>query len=170
MDKDCRLDGSEDALAILTSIAPKSAEVTTCGCLGPCGGGPNVEVKDEMGKRIKDGRPGKSSYYLFKDVNSASEAASLLSFVTDSPVKGDRSPLQTVTSTRGPLDLDRTTKIALQRLIYVVTALFLKSSQEAGTFDMIGGEVVENSYFAGAAGVFIASQFMGTGSKDNIIK
>ena len=50
MDKDCRLDGSEDALAILTSIAPKSAEVTTCGCLGPCGGGPNVEVKDEMGK------------------------------------------------------------------------------------------------------------------------
>ena len=103
-------------------------------------------------------------------MNSASEAASLLSFVTDSPVKGDRSPLQTVTSTRGPLDLDRTTKIALQRLIYVVTALFLKSSQEAGTFDMIGGEVVENSYFAGAAGVFIASQFMGTGSKDNTIK
>ena len=103
-------------------------------------------------------------------MNSASEAASLLSFVTNSNVKGDRSPLQTVTSTRGPLDLDRTTKIALQRLIYVVTALFLKSSQEAGTFDMIGGEVVENSYFAGAAGVFIASQFMGTGSKDNTIK
>ena len=50
MDKDCKLDGSDDALAILSQLAPKSAEVTTCGCLGPCGGGPNVEVKDEMGK------------------------------------------------------------------------------------------------------------------------
>lgn len=94
----------------------------------------------------------------------------MLSFVTNTKVSPSKSSIDKVTSTRGPFDLDRTTKIALQRLLYVVTALFLKSSQEAGTFDVVGGEVIENSYFAGAAGVFVASQFMGTGSKDNSIK
>ena len=166
-DKDCLLDGATDALAMTAILAPKDFKVEACGCLGPCGGGPNIQVKAADGKAVKDGRPGKSSYYLFKGVDSAKEAASVLSFVTGKNVGPGRLSGDMVTSTRGPLDLDRTTRIALQRLLYVAVALFLKTADERGTWDVAGGEVVENSYAAGAAAVFVASQFMGTGSKAN---
>ena len=49
----------------------------------------------------------------------------------------------------------------------MLVALFLKTADEKGTWDVVGGEVVENSYAAGAVAVFVASQFMGTGSKAN---
>ena len=150
-----------------TTLAPRGCNVESCGCLGPCGGGPNIQVKDPTGKAVKDGRPGKSNYYLFKKITSAEETASMLSFVTGETISPARSPVEEVESTRGPLDLDRTTRIALQRLLYVVTALFLKTADEKGTWDVIGGQVVQNSYVAAATAVFVASQFMGTGSKDN---
>ena len=67
-------------------------------------------------------------------------------------------------------DFDRTTRIALQRLLYVATALTLKEADQNGTWDMINGVVYDNSYAAIVAAVFIGSQFMGTGSKANSVK
>ena len=110
-DKDCLLDGAADAISMASSLAPATCKVEACGCLGPCGGGPNIQVKDGEGKAVRDGRPGKSSYYLFKGVDSAEEVASMYSFVTGKEVGTGRLAEEKVMSTRGPLDLDRTTRI-----------------------------------------------------------
>ena len=72
-----------------------------------------------------------------------------------------------VESTRSFWDFDRTTRIALQRLLYIAVALPLLEADKNGTWDVINGEVYPNSYYAIAAITFIASQFMGTGSKAN---
>jgi hypothetical protein len=56
-DRDCLTGGGKEApLSILEDLSQGSqAEVISCGCIGPCGSGPNVaEVQD--GVRVKDSR------------------------------------------------------------------------------------------------------------------
>ncbi|KAG8388495.1 hypothetical protein BUALT_Bualt02G0131600 [Buddleja alternifolia] len=43
----CRKQGSLDVLQILTGIAPPYVSVTSCGCLGRCGSGPNIVILPE---------------------------------------------------------------------------------------------------------------------------
>ncbi|KAF5774083.1 putative tetratricopeptide-like helical domain superfamily, Thioredoxin-like superfamily [Helianthus annuus] len=40
----CRRQGSTEILQVLTGIAPPTISVTSCGCLGRCGSGPNLVV------------------------------------------------------------------------------------------------------------------------------
>lgn len=74
-----------------------------------------------------------------------------------------------IESTREFWDFDRTTRIALQRLLYAVTLLPLLDASQKGTWDQINGDEYTNSYYAFGAAVFIASQFMGTGSQANAV-
>ena len=57
-DKDCEIDGSQNTLKMFKSLLGSrgAAEVTESGCLGPCGKGPNVAVRDENGAAVKDKR------------------------------------------------------------------------------------------------------------------
>jgi NADH:ubiquinone oxidoreductase subunit E len=55
-DRDCLTDGGKEALSILEDLSQGSqAEVISCGCIGPCGSGPNVAVVQD-GIRVKDSR------------------------------------------------------------------------------------------------------------------
>jgi hypothetical protein len=74
-----------------------------------------------------------------------------------------------IESTRAFWDFDRTTRIALQRLLYVATLLPLVDASQQGTWDQINGQVYSNSYYVFGAAVFVASQFMGTGSQANAV-
>jgi hypothetical protein len=74
-----------------------------------------------------------------------------------------------IESTRDFWDFDRTTRIALQRLLYVATLLPLVDASQQGTWDQINGQVYPNSYYAFGAAVFAASQFMGTSSQANAV-
>ncbi|KAK2987585.1 hypothetical protein RJ640_027886 [Escallonia rubra] len=42
VNRSCRRQGSMDTLQILSGIAPPGIAVTSCGCLGRCGAGPNL--------------------------------------------------------------------------------------------------------------------------------
>lgn len=170
-DRDCLTDGGKETLELLQDLSKgTNAKVVTCGCIGPCGGGPNVDVRQDN-IRIKDSRPGQSNYYIWRQINSAEAGAKLLETagvsVSDSKVASLSNKVGEIKSTRKWSDPDRTTRIALQRLLYVVTLLPLADADQKGTWDIINGQVYENSYYAIAAAVFIGSQFMGTDSKAN---
>ncbi|KAF5203240.1 tetratricopeptide repeat (TPR)-containing protein [Thalictrum thalictroides] len=42
VNRTCRKQGSRETLDILSSLAPPHVSVTSCGCLGKCGSGPNL--------------------------------------------------------------------------------------------------------------------------------
>ena len=119
------------------------------------------------GVSIKDGRKGQSNFYVFRQIDSAEAAADMLEQagikVNEKAVDRDLK----VESTRSLFDFDRTTRIALQRLLYACVALALNDADKNGTWDVINGEVYPNSYYAIAIITFIGSQFMGTSSKAN---
>jgi hypothetical protein len=164
-DKDCLIDGANDTLQLARTLSPSSVKVETCGCLGPCGGGPNIDVRVD-GVRMKDKRPGRSSFYCFKEVRTDDDFKDVLRVGAGVEVKKTSDIV--ATSTRGPLDFDRTTKIALQRLLYIATFLPMQNAAQTGQWDSIKGiGVVDNSYYVIGAGVLIGSQFMGTGAKAN---
>eukprot|EP00520_Triparma_pacifica_P019383 CAMPEP_0118669506 /NCGR_PEP_ID=MMETSP0785-20121206/20942_1 /TAXON_ID=91992 /ORGANISM="Bolidomonas pacifica, Strain CCMP 1866" /LENGTH=141 /DNA_ID=CAMNT_0006564203 /DNA_START=69 /DNA_END=491 /DNA_ORIENTATION=- len=110
-DKDCLIDGANDTLQLARTLSPSSVNVETCGCLGPCGGGPNVDVRVD-GVRMKDKRPGRSSFYCFKEVRTDDDFKDVLRVGAGVEVKKTSDIV--ATSTRGPFDFDRTTRIALQ--------------------------------------------------------
>jgi len=174
-DRDCITDGGAESLEIIKELAKtanKEVSVSTCGCLGPCGSGPNVDLKID-GIRVKDKRVGQNNYYLFRKINSSESAAQMLELsgasVPANTVNKMSKSYGVIQSTRTFFDFDRTTRIALQRLLYVVTALPLLDANQNGTWDVINGIVYPNSYIAIATLVFIGSQFMGTGSKDGSV-
>eukprot|EP00957_Ditylum_brightwellii_P044957 3410149-Ditylum_brightwellii.AAC.1 len=174
-DRDCLTDGAVEAKKLVETLAKSGRSqspvtVTTCGCLGPCGKGPSVDIRID-GVKVKDSRVGQSSYYCFRKIDSAEAAADMLQIAgVDVPEKAiQRASLdaEPVVSTRKFLDFDRTTRIALQRLLYATVALPIIDADQNGTWDQINGVVYPNSYAAIIAIVFVGSQFMGTGSKAN---
>jgi (2Fe-2S) ferredoxin len=183
-DRDCLTDGAVEAKTLVEKLVQGSSKskssnakppitVTTCGCLGPCGKGPSVDVRID-GVRVKDQRVGQSNYYCFRNINSPRAAADMLQqagIVLPSTVveklSSDGDDESLIVSTRKFWDFDRTTRIALQRLLYVSVALPLADADQNGTWDQIHGVVYPNSYAAIVAIVFVGSQFMGTGSKAN---
>ena len=72
-----------------------------------------------------------------------------------------------IESTRSLWDIDRNTKIVLQRLLYIAVGLPMVMANDNGTWDTINGVVYPNSYKIIAIVVFIASQFMGTSKSSN---
>lgn len=82
--------------------------------------------------------------------------------VTDQAVAKVSDATSPVESSREFWDFDRTTRIALQRLLYITVALPIIDADHNGTMDIINGQVYPNSYAAIAAITFIGSQFMGT--------
>lgn len=117
---------------------------------------------------------GQSNYYCFRNIDSPRAAADMLqqagivlppTVVEKLSSDGDEGSL--IVSTRKFWDFDRTTRIALQRLLYISVALPLADADQNGTWDQIHGVVYPNSYAAIVAIVFVGSQFMGTGSKAN---
>ena len=177
-DKDCLLDGSKETLALVQSMTPSAGSdngnpvtVAPCGCLGPCGSGPTVDVRQD-GLRIKDTRDGQNDYFLFREINSAKSVGEMLAIagipMPSSPeTSGDDSAV--IKSAREWYELDRNSRITLQRMLYAVLALPLINAHLCGTWDVIGGAVVPNSYYAIAAAIFIASQFMGTSQRSNAV-
>ena len=166
-------DGANEANEIISSLVQKGSSpipvtVGKCGCLGPCGKGPNVDVRID-GIRVKDARPGQSSYYMFREINSPQAAAKMLEIAgMNIPTKAvEQIQDVKVESTRTFLDFDRTTRIAIQRLLYAGVALPMNYAYENGTWDVIDGQVIENSYAGIIAAVFVGSQFMGTSSAAN---
>jgi len=173
-DRDCLTDGAVNAKKIVEKLAKSGKSkspitVTKCGCLGPCGKGPSVDIKID-GIRVKDNRAGQS-YYCFRGIDSAEAAANMLERagveVSEKAIETASKNEEAIVSTRKFLDFDRTTRIALQRLLYITVALPLVEADKQGTWDQINGAVYPNSYAAIIAFVFIGSQFMGTGSKAN---
>ena len=117
------------------------------------GSGPTVDLRRD-GLRVKDTRDG-----------AGAEP------VTSSPSDDDAmANTSIVTSTRQWYDIDRNSRITLQRILYALTALPLLNAHLSGTWDVIGGVVVLNSYYIIAAAVFVASQFMGTSQRSNAVK
>lgn len=174
MDRDCLTDGSKDTLALVQALAEGTdVTVTKCGCLGPCGSGPNVDLRND-GVRVKDRRPDQSDYFIFRDINSAEAAADMLRMagvaVDDESVAEAKGALAEPTSSRKWYDLDRTSRINLQRLLYAITALPLLNAELNGTWDTIYGVVYPNSYYTFAGVVFVLSQFMRTGTKSNAME
>jgi (2Fe-2S) ferredoxin len=180
-DRDCLTDGAVEAKALVETLVKSSSNsakaktpvtVTTCGCLGPCGKGPSVDIRID-GVRVKDKRVGQSNYYCFRQIDNAGAAADMLEqaglVVPEKVVEKVSSNSEPISSTRKFLDFDRTTRIALQRLLYITVLLPLVDADQNGTWDQINGVVYPNSYAAIVAIVFIGSQFMGTGSKANSI-
>eukprot|EP01083_Nonionella_stella_P091665 256333_1 len=179
-DRDCLTDGAVEAKALVETLVKSSSStkaktpvtVTTCGCLGPCGKGPSVDIRID-GVRVKDKRVGQSNYYCFRQIDNAGAAADMLEqagvVVPEKVVEKVSSNSEPILSTRKFLDFDRTTRIALQRLLYITVLLPLADADQNGTWDQINGVVYPNSYAAIVAIVFIGSQFMGTGSKANSI-
>lgn len=179
-DRDCLTDGAVEAKALVETLVKSSSStkaktpvtVTTCGCLGPCGKGPSVDIRID-GVRVKDKRVGQSNYYCFRQIDNAGAAADMLEqagvIVPEKVVEKVSSNSAPIMSTRKLLDFDRTTRIALQRLLYITVLLPLADADQNGTWDQINGVVYPNSYAAIVAIVFIGSQFMGTGSKANSI-
>lgn len=49
--KVCRRDHSERTLRTFEDISPPHLTVSSCGCRGNCGSGPNVEIANEVGVR-----------------------------------------------------------------------------------------------------------------------
>jgi (2Fe-2S) ferredoxin len=176
-DRDCITDGAKQADEIVTTLVQKGSSkipvtVNKCGCLGPCGKGPNIDVRID-GVRVKDSRPGQSNYYVFREIDSAQAAAKMLEISgMDVPAEAvdQMEKAVQVESTRAFWDFDRTTRIAFQRLLYATVALPLIDADENGTWDVINGQVYENSCYAIAAAIFIGSQFMGTSSAANKVE
>jgi len=200
IDKDCQIDGCGATLDLAKALAPSSVKVETCGCLGPCGGGPNIDLRTADGVRIKDKRTGRSNFYCFKEGEELERSDSKIrrppSHITNNPshtralprsssvktpedmkevlkvgagidVDNKQCNLPTAASTRGLLDFDRTTRIAFQRLLYIVTFLPMQDAYQKGTWDTIMGTTYENSFAAIGAVVLVGSQFMGTGASAN---
>mmetsp|Transcript_41222 Transcript_41222/g.74295 ORF Transcript_41222/g.74295 Transcript_41222/m.74295 type:complete len:159 (+) Transcript_41222:155-631(+) len=145
--------------------------VVPCACLGPCGSGPTVDVRQD-GIRVKDTREGQDNYFLFRKINSGKAVADMLTIAGVEPLDviiAERDEF-VVTSTREWYDLDRNSRITLQRILYSLIALPLLNARLNGTWDVIGGVVVPNSYYAIAAAIFIASQFMGTSQRSNAVE
>ena len=141
----------------------KDITISKCGCLGPCGSGPNVDLRQD-GVRVKDSR--QDNYFIFRNIDSAESAADMLR-IAGVPVDEDslveaRSSLREPTSTRKWYDLDRNSKINVQRLLYAVAALPLLTAKLNGTWD--------DSYYVFAGAVFVLSQFMGTGKNANAME
>lgn len=161
VDRDCLTDGSADTLALVQTLAKdKDITVSKCGCLGPCGSGPNVDLRKD-GVRVKDSR--QDNYFIFRNIDSAESAAEMLR-IAGVPVEEDslvevKGSLREPASTRKWYDLDRNSKINVQRLLYAVTALPLLTAKLNGTWD--------DSYYVFAGAVFVLSQFMGTGKNAN---
>lgn len=44
VNRSCARQGSRETLAVLSALAPAGVVVTSCGCLGRCGAGPNLAV------------------------------------------------------------------------------------------------------------------------------
>lgn len=182
-DRDCLTDGAVDAKKLVESLAKSgrskseggAVTITTCGCLGPCGKGPSVDIRIN-GVRVKDSRVGQSNYYCFRKIDSAESAADMLERagieVPEKSVQAASLKLEVkpIESTRTFWDFDRTTRIALQRLLYVSVALPIADADHNGTWDQINGNVYPNSYAAIIVVVFVLSQFMGTGSKANSVQ
>mmetsp|Transcript_29665 Transcript_29665/g.45244 ORF Transcript_29665/g.45244 Transcript_29665/m.45244 type:complete len:245 (+) Transcript_29665:22-756(+) len=176
-DRDCLIDGAKQTNKIVSALVQKGSStikpvtVGKCGCLGPCGKGPNVDIRID-GIRVKDTRPAQSNYFIFREINSPQAAADMLEIAgMDIPLRAvdqiENSAVGKVESTRTFWNFDRTTRIALQRLLYACVALPMYDAQKNGNWDVINGQVFENSYYAIAAAVFIGSQFMGTSSAAN---
>ena len=121
-DKDCALDGAEQMLSIAKRVLPASVDVKGCGCIGPCGKGPNLKILDEEGIRVKDKRPGENSFYCFRRVDSVEALQKVLKTSLDLDIKGNVK-LPPPVSSRTFWDIDRTKRIALQRLLYICTFL-----------------------------------------------
>lgn len=47
VNRTCNRMGSREILAVLSDISPPEVSVTSCGCLGRCGAGPNLAVLPE---------------------------------------------------------------------------------------------------------------------------
>lgn len=187
-DKDCLLDGSKETLSLVKqAIAPDTdgngqpITVKSCGCLGPCGSGPTVDVRQD-GLRVKDTREGQDDYFIFRKIDSAKAVGDMLTIAgigdpLQLPLQEDSSSMsmsdngKSVTRTRQWHGLDRNQRIVVQRILYAITALLLWNAHLNGTWDEIGGNgvVVPNSYYGIAAAVFVASQFMGTSQRSNAV-
>mmetsp|Transcript_20508 Transcript_20508/g.44440 ORF Transcript_20508/g.44440 Transcript_20508/m.44440 type:complete len:235 (+) Transcript_20508:37-741(+) len=182
-DKDCLLDGSKETLALLQSMTPSTIDndndddddpdkritIAPCACLGPCGSGPTVDLRKD-GIRLKDTREGRDNYFLFREIDSSKAVADMLAIAGVNVLPSSSSSegqVGAVTSTRQWYELDRNSRITLQRILYALVALPLFHARLNGTWDMIGDATVPNSYYAIAGGVFVASQFMGTSQKSN---
>jgi (2Fe-2S) ferredoxin len=171
-DRDCLTDGAVDAMEIVETLVKRGSSqspvsITSCGCLGPCGKGPNVKIVMD-GINLKDST---SNYNCFRKIDSPEAAASMLqqAGITVPGTAVVASKFSPVESTRKWYDFDRTTRIALQRLLYAVVGLPMIEADKTGTWDMINGEVYLNSYAIIAGLVFVGSQFMGTSSKANAV-
>ena len=155
-DKDCLLDGSKETLALVRSLVPDDDDrvtVAPCGCLGPCGSGPTVDLRVD-GIRVKDAREGRDGYFLFKEIDSARAATDMLALAGVEAVDHACDADARVTSTRKLTDIDRNGRIGLQRVLYAMTALPLLNAHLTGTWDEMGGTVVPGSYYAAAVAVF----------------
>lgn len=179
-DRDCLTDGAKQANEIISTLVQKGSSTTKpvtigkCRCLGPCGKGPNVDIRID-GIRVKDTRAAQSNYFIFREINSPQAVATMLEIAgmnipANSVDQIEKSVFGKVESTRTFLDFDRTTRIALQRLLYICVALPLFDAHQKGYWDVINGQVYENSYYAIAAVAFIGSQFMGTSSAANRVE
>mmetsp|Transcript_26750 Transcript_26750/g.42252 ORF Transcript_26750/g.42252 Transcript_26750/m.42252 type:complete len:229 (+) Transcript_26750:109-795(+) len=176
-DKDCLLDGSKETLALLRSMTPSSIDndnddpnkritIAPCACLGPCGSGPTVDFRKD-GIRLKDTREGRDNYFLFREIDSPKAVVDMLAIADVNVLPSSSSSEDEVMSTRQWYELDRNSRITLQRILYALVALPLLNARLNGTWDVIGDATVPNSYYAIAGGVFVASQFMGTSQKSN---
>mmetsp|Transcript_4377 Transcript_4377/g.9703 ORF Transcript_4377/g.9703 Transcript_4377/m.9703 type:complete len:214 (-) Transcript_4377:360-1001(-) len=172
-DKDCLLDGSKETLALVESMVDDDQQIAIapCGCLGPCGKGPTVDVRID-GLRVKDTREGMDDYFLFRKIDSAKAVADMLDIAGIEQSSQDDNAIsdaanKQVASTRQWYNIDRNSKITLQRILYALVALPLLNAHLNGTWDEIRGVTVPNSYYGIAAAVFVASQFMGTSQKSN---
>lgn len=185
-DKDCLLDGSKETLRLVQSMTPSTSDdnendqitVTSCGCLGPCGSGPTVDVRRD-GIRVKDTREGQDDYFLFRKMNSATAVSDMLTIAGVEPLRSspdnsdstnNNNSVVVVTSTRKWYELDRNSRITLQRILYALVALPLLNAHLNGTWDVIGNAVVPNSYYGIGAVVFGVSQFMGTSQRSNALE
>jgi len=170
-DRDCITDGANEAKKLLESLVKKKSskacvKITRCGCLGPCGKGPNVDVQID-GVRIKDARPGRRAN-VWCGIDSIPVANTMLQAVgVQIPERElESSDLEVqIESTRTLFNPDRTTRIALQRLLYACVLLPIVDAKQHGTLDVIDGTVYPNSYAFFALLIFIGSQFMGTNSR-----
>merc|ERR1712113_641040 len=132
-----------------------------CGCLGPCGKGPNVSLTMD-GVRLKDVRTGKKNRSIWSNVDSPEVASSMLKEAGISvPNQAIDKVLKIeIKSSRTFWDFDRTTRIAFQRLLYILVGLPLLEAYKQGNWDMIHGVLYPNSYSIFMCTVFIGSQFM----------
>ncbi|GAA0176092.1 hypothetical protein LIER_29148 [Lithospermum erythrorhizon] len=69
----CRKQGSLDTLLVVSGIAPPNVSVTSCGCLGRCGSGPNVVVLPEAVLFNHCGTPYKAASLMLSALKASGE-------------------------------------------------------------------------------------------------